>query len=357
MERREEVRHKHQRLCEFLERSGLDAVVLTQRCNFAWYTAGGQNYVNQASDIGAASLVVRRDGAFCVTTNIERRRIETEELAGLDVEVVGYDWWNGADCARRFGDLLAGRRFAADAPVAGLPEGAQPLPADFDRLRWQLTENEVQRYREVGRATGEAIEAACRQFGPGGSEFELAGLLSAELLRRRLRPHVILVAGDERLEHWRHPIPADSPVTKRAMAVVCAERWGLICSATRLFCFGEAEAEWRRRQRDVCEVDAVAMAATQPGRTLGEIFADIQKAYERLGWAGAWQDHHQGGPTGYRTREAKATPDSDVQVLENQAFAWNPSLVAAKSEDTIIVTDEKVAGTVVCRPDILVREA
>ncbi len=63
MDRLDEVKTKHASILALLDRTGLDALVLTQRWNFAWYTAGGQNYVNHASDTGAASLVVTRQGA------------------------------------------------------------------------------------------------------------------------------------------------------------------------------------------------------------------------------------------------------------------------------------------------------
>ncbi len=371
MDRRKEVEAKHNAVTALLDKSGLDALVLTQRWNFAWYTAGGQNHVNHASDTGAASLVITRRGASCVTSNIEAGRLGREELEDTGVEVIPCDWWDGAAAAKAFGDLLAGGKFAADVRVGGLPDGAQPMPADFDQLRLVLLDSEMQRYRRIGRATGEALEQACRDFAPGGTEFDLAGLVSRSMLARRLKPHVLLVAGDDRLDLWRHPIPTAGAIRRRGMAVICAEQGGLIASATRLFSFGKGEAAWHDRQKAACRVDAVMMTHTRPGATYGEIFAATQKAYEQAGFPDAWKYHHQGGPTGYRTREGRATPGNQTRVLANQAYAWNPSLVAAKSEDTILVgpggfeiitatgnwptVRVEVAGRVIERPDILVR--
>ena len=38
---------------------------------------------------------------------------------------------------------------------------------------------------------------------------------------------------------------------------------------------------------------------------------------------------------GYEAREITATPTTDQPILMGQAFAWNPSIKGAKSEDTI----------------------
>ena len=50
--------------------------------------------------------------------------------------------------------------------------------------------------------------------------------------------------------------------------------------------------------------------------------------------------YHQGGATGYETRDYIATPNSSLIVQPNQAFAWNPYIKGAKSEDTILVTEK-----------------
>jgi hypothetical protein len=69
---------------------------------------------------------------------------------------------------------------------------------------------------------------------------------------------------------------------------------------------------------------------------VGEIFWRGENAYREVGFPDEWKLHHQGGPTGYATREFRATADRKEEVLANQAFAWNPSISGTKSEDTII---------------------
>ena len=90
--------------------------------------------------------------------------------------------------------------------------------------------------------------------------------------------------------------------------------------------------------------DAVVriLEATRPGVTGRELFETATRAYDRAGFAGEEVRHHQGGATGYRSREWLAHPASEERVDTVQAFAWNPSVTGTKVEDTALLTADGI---------------
>jgi antitoxin VapB len=204
---------------------------------------------------------------------------------------------------------------------------------------------------------------------PGVSEFEIAAKLSFETQLRGAQPIVKLVATDERIFHYRHPLPADREMERYAMLVLCGRKDGLIASITRLVHFGKLPDDLRRKAEAVARIDATFIAHTRPGAALGDIFAQAQAAYSETGFADEWRLHHQGGPASSDARDWVATPSSPEIVVAGQAYAWNPSITGTKSEDTILVGAEsnevitaidnwptltiEVAGQSIVRPAIL----
>jgi Xaa-Pro dipeptidase len=346
--RQEEYRQKRQRVLDHMRSAGLEAVVLSRRCNFAWYTAGGLNHVGTAADVGAASVVIMPDRDLVVTTAIEAPRVSSEEVAELGIETRAFAWYDGKDAARAFADVLGRKRAACDVRVPGLPESAAVLGGDFNSLRWSLTPEEIARYRTLAREVAEVLESCCRSARPNMTEFELAARIAAGSLEREIRTPVLLIAADERVQRYRHPIPTGKRFAEYGMGVVGGERGGLIVSATRLFSFGALNEDLRRRHKAVCQVDAAMISATRPGKTLGSVLEIAKRTYAEAGFANEWERHHQGGSTGYLAREARATPGNSTAVLVNQAFAWNPSIAGTKSEDTTLVgpaTNEVLSST------------
>ena len=330
-----EQKQKYVEVRNYLQSHQLDAVLLTRRCNFSWFTCGAHNYVNNAVDIGNSHLLVRREGeAAVVTTNIEATRLGFEELAGRGIDIIPYLYFNPASRKDVLGKVTAGLKLAADVPVAGVD--AQPLAADFDRMRWLLNPSEIERYKTLANETVNAVEFVCRDAQPGMTENEVAGMLAGAIRCSGAIPWVLLVASDERVEKFRHPLPTSKAVKNYFMLVVCAEMHGLICACTRLTSFGPIPGELARKHQAVVNVETAMIAATVPGATLGDVFATAQEAYAAGGFADQWQMHHQGGPCGYQPREAIATPGDKTEILANQAFAWNPSITGTKGEDTII---------------------
>jgi Xaa-Pro aminopeptidase len=327
---------KQIRLSGFLDQQQLDGVLLWGRNNFAWITGGCDNHIANFLPVGVAAIWATHDRKVCFTNTIEGPRFRHEELVGTGIDVVEYPWHDRAAGAKVLKELIGNARAATDDDDFGL--GLAKLPASFTQLRWQLTPHEVARYREGGIAAAAAIEAACRALKPGMTEHEVAGVLDFEVHARGSNPVVTLVAADERLERFRHPIPTNHKLQKKVMLVTCAERYGLISNVTRIVHFGPIDESTKAKIQAVANIDTAVNLATKPGRTLAEVFADLTQAYAAEGHADQWKLHHQGGSTGYNGREVFATPFAAERVLESQGFAWNPSVVGCKSEDTVLVT-------------------
>jgi antitoxin VapB len=323
---------KLQRLHQLLEARGLDALVLQRVGSFAWATCGGASHVNTAATFGVATLLITRRARYLLTNNIEAERLLAEEgLAGQGWELHIHEWHASQDALAH---LTRGLKLGADS---SLVPGAVDLNGDLAHLRAALTLEEGERFRALGRLCAQAMNAAIRAVRPGQTEHEIAALLAHETQRRGVQPIVSLIAADERLFRYRHPLPTEKVLERYAMLVLCGRRRGLVCSLTRLVHFGPLPDEVRRKAEAVAAVDAAYIAATRPGATLGEIFRCGQRAYADAGFADEWRFHHQGGAAGYEPREYLGTPDSTEVVAAGQAFAWNPSIAGTKSEDTILV--------------------
>jgi Xaa-Pro aminopeptidase len=125
------------------------------------------------------------------------------------------------------------------------------------------------------------------------------------------------------------------------MLVACAERGGLFANLTRMVYLDDPDPETASRQEACDEVmHRMREEATRQGSTLAQAFEDCRRFYAEAGFPEGWRDHHQGGMTGYASREVIATPDAQHEIKEGQAFAWNPSLHGAKAEETFVLGPE-----------------
>jgi Xaa-Pro aminopeptidase len=154
-------------------------------------------------------------------------------------------------------------------------------------------------------------------------------------------PTVNLVATDQRIFDYRHPVPTDKKLDKYAMLILCGRQYGLVCSITRLIHFGSLSEELKGKAQAVAQIDAAMITATRPGIQMNRIFEVGQKEYELTGYKDEWRKHHQGGPAGYLPREIIVNEKTDIPVAEGHVFAWNPSISGVKSEDTFLVGPEE----------------
>jgi len=323
---------REQRGRELMERRGLGALLLRRSANFAWYTGGADNRVDHASPFGVADVLLVRDEEYVFTNNIEAPRMREEQTP--DFEVVEHPWYEDEATAVR--EAVGDASLGADFPL----EGAKDVSGEVAPLRYVLDPDALQRYRRVGADAAAAVAEAAGSLEPGMGEHEAAANLAAACRRRELFSPVLLAAADDRIASHRHPIPDGERIERRAMLVVSAERGGLYANVTRIVDFEVPDAEVRQRQ-GACETILRRMReeATRPGRTLAEAFADCRRFYAEEGFPDEWRLHHQGGMTGYASREIIATPQTRQEMQVGQAFAWNPSITGAKAEETFVLAE------------------
>jgi antitoxin VapB len=331
-----ELDGKHERLVEWMRGQGLAGVLMRRNENIAWVTGGAvEEVVCTACETAVVSVLVTAAGKrYYLTTENEAPRAHDEEFGALDFEPVLFPWY--ADDTAGAAARLAGGPVGSDTPGAGLT-----LVSLFP-LRAALSETEIARYRWLGAETAAATVEAIHQVEPGLSEYDLQAITEAGLLRRGILPSVALYAVDERIMKYKHAVPRGNRLKQYGMLNLCARKWGLVISITRFIHFGELPGELAARFQSAAHVNAALLDASRPGATSAQLFRAAQAAYAAEGYPGEEKFHHQGGPAGYGEREWVATPNGTETVVNNQAFAWNPSIRGGKTEDTVILRDGKI---------------
>lgn len=306
---------------------------------FAWITAGGASEVLLAAETGIAEVVITPERAYVVTDEIEAQRLTDEQLpAGFELRPLPWAYPTRIEVVMR--ELAHGMPVYSDRPA----EGERDLPPQLLAAKRTMTEPEIARYKEVGLLAAQAMTEVLKQAHPDWSELQLAGAGAEALLSRGLAPALVMAAGERRMKLYRHPMPTRDPLGNMAMLVFCARGYGLYANLTRFVSFTPLTEEQERLQREVREVEARALKLSRPGTTLHEVYRELASAYAAAGHEEAIREHHQGGTTGYLSREVIANPETQEFLKPGTAVAWNPSVRGAKIEDTFLVTDQTLVN-------------
>lgn len=331
-----ELDAKHERLVEWLRAQKLGGVLIRRNENVAWITGGAVEVrVLTPCETGVASILVTAEGRrYYFTTENEAPRLLDEEFGKLDFEAVTFPWF--ADDTAAAAAKLAGGPLGSDTPGAGM------TPVNLFPLRASLSESEIARYRWLGAETAAATVESLHEVEPGLSEYDLEAITAANLLKRGILPSVYLFAVDERIFKYKHAAARGARLKQYGMLNLCTRKWGLAISITRFVHFGAPPAELAARFKSAAQVNAALLDATKVGTTSADLFKVAQAAYAAEGFPGEERFHHQGGPTGYGEREWVATPTGTEKVVDNQAFAWNPSIRGGKAEDTVMISGGQI---------------
>lgn len=335
-----EIDDKVDRLARLAAARGLGGILLNTQPNFSWLTGGRSNQIDSSRESGGGSLLVGARGErFVVANNIEMPRLLDEALAGLDFAPCEYAWTeeqaHPGTAITRARQTVCGAIGCDNGLVGGVS-----LDAEIAAARAPLTPAEVDRYRRFGRELGAAVGSVCRALVPDLTEIEVAQRIGAAVASIGARAIVTLVAADDRMGRFRHPVPTVTRWGRQVLVGVCAQRHGLVSALSRIVVAGRVPDALDARTAATARVFASLLAATTAGTTGADLFEAAARSYAEAGFPHEETRHHQGGATGYRSRDWIAHPASRETVQSRQAFAWNPSITGTKVEETTLVTDE-----------------
>jgi Xaa-Pro dipeptidase len=329
---KEELKVKHGKVIDFIRNNNLDGIILSKLKNFAWYTGGKDVHGLVMSDEGLASLVVTEDKTYLVCNNVEKQRMIDEIINNTDIEIIYYPWYK-SDLSSTIAKIKPNAKLASDSFIPG----AISINPDFEKLKYSLSQNEIEKYRWLGRESATCLEEVAKSIKVGDTDWSMEAKLKEKVSEKGMTPVVILAGTDERVLAYKHPYAIGRKVEKYTMLVLMASRWGLMVAATRIVSLKPLSEEIRKRHDSAMKVDAALILNTKPGVKAGDVLKKGIEVYESEGFKDEWKEHFQGGPTGYNIRDYFVTPDTEEIIQENQPFAWNPSIKGTKSEDTILV--------------------
>lgn len=345
MNKQTEIDTKTERLQRLLAAENLGGVLLNAQHNFAWLTGGSSNGIDLSKENGACFLLAANDGKkYILANNIELHRLLAEDLPAGHFEPVEFSWQDekssGDFIIKKARSLLGGnKKLASDLSLNGETPQIENLIA---RCRFELTGAEIERYRKMGKDAAAAVSLLPGRISPGETEIEIARKTRDALGEFNFNSIVTLAGADERIKKFRHPVPTGNRWEKILMIVICARREGLIVNLSRIICAGNIPDDLKTKTGNVAGVFARLLSATRPGTTGAELYQTAAAAYAGIGCPGEINLHHQGGATGYKTREWVAHPQNRETVQKNQAFAWNPSITGTKAEETAIVLENEI---------------
>lgn len=333
-EKNNEIDIKHARICKLLKSNKLDGLLLSRQSNFKWFCCGNLNDVIKNEDISLVYLFVSSTKRYLIATNSDASRVMEEELEGLGFELILYNWYDSTynDVLKKLDVKNAGADFMCN--------NLKYMHTEISEIRAMLTEPEIKRYEKMCLEYRSILTDYCKCLKPNQTEKEVAAGLIAECAEKNIRLNVLMVGSDERISLYRHPCATDKKIKKYVLIATVAEREGICANVSRSIHFGSAPAGLLKKQDAVNQVRVIYQSFSVPGNTLGELIEIGKKAYADMGYPGEWQNHLQGGISGYAPLEFMALENSNIIINTNNVLSWNPTVRGAKSEDPILITSD-----------------
>jgi antitoxin VapB len=330
-----DAKTKQERVRTFLEEQGLDALVLGRQDNFAWLTAGGDSRVITTSEMGFGYLIITGDQKWLVSHSMDGERFIKEQVPDQGYDLVT-SYWHQASPEQKVLNLTRGMAVGADFAL----EGARQYSQELVDLHYPLTDLDIERCRWIGLTVNNILTDVARNLQPGQTEQEVAAQLLYEYALAGMTIDVLIVGFDERVRHYRHPMPTDNRLQRYALLHPAARRWGLHANVTRLVHFGEPPSDTKRAIDGVATIGGHVATMLAPGVLFADILTEQIRLYRELGYSGEWMYHFQGGITGYALADPTRCRDQEARAIERQAYDYFITITGAKFEELTLLTED-----------------
>lgn len=354
------------RIRGLMEQKKLDGILLTRDVNYHWVTGGRNDTVDKGSGDSASKILILKDAAYAICNSSEQYRVFDEELTDGTFELIAYPWHDSEFDAIR--PYIHGKKIGSDNGIYS----TENISIEIQRLRYVLTPEEEARMDEIGPETARILENTMRSIHPGETEWEISGRVTGKLMEKGYTVPVCLVGSDERLIKYRHPLPTFKKVEKMVMVAICAQKYGLTSSISRIVSFSALPDDINKKYNTLLKIDATYILNTRAGELSRDILKKAYNIYKETGYEKDFHLHHQGGALGYLTRDYCTNFDTEDRVLDHQGYSWNPTIAGVKIEDTYVIKgntqdiitysgdwvyrDVTINGQTIRRPDILIQK-
>ncbi len=360
-----EAQEKERRIHAALDRLGYGSLIITRRDNFAWASCGGRAVVCYAEPISPVFLVLTPDKKYAVGYSIDLLRTMDDELIELEYQPISLPSFGKIPSEAAL--EVAQGKVAADSPIVG----ADDINSVIATLYEPYTPEEMKRYSAAAQDSGAILSELAHWMKPGMTERQVAAHAWELYVAHGFEARYMFVGSDDRIRHYRHPVPSDKPIEKAVLLAPCGAKWGLHVPNSRLIYFEQPPADIRRRFDAVATMQAAMLSTIRPGVKLASLRDSVFSLFESLGYPEERYVHFHGGPVGYPGSSPERCLNLDQTVIPNMAFAWYFTVAGVKSEELMLVDEQgaslksvdpkwpmleiEYAGHRVAVPDILVR--
>ncbi|MFN9040859.1 MAG: M24 family metallopeptidase [Planctomyces sp.] len=329
-----DVELKHEMVRQLLRTQQADAILLQDPAALSWITAG-VDLTRSQTDGCQTSIFITDDARLFATNSVDAVQLFEREAFGLGFQLKQREWHQPH--SELIADLCRSRRVLSDCGAEGTIQATRPI----QQLRQSLTPLEVDRLRRLSRVLVHAVEVTACGIQTGRTESDVAGEVAHRLLRRTVWPARIQVAADGRNQRYRHWGFGEDAIERSAVISCTARRWGLHTAVTRTVSLGRASDRLLNAHSQAVLMHATGMFFSKAGEPVADVWARVQRIYEKFGLPDEWRLADQAELLAYRLSEHQVGPESELRLSSNQVLFWHPSVDQAACGDSVL-TGERV---------------